>query len=235
MGAIYAEPSRQLKNIWLEWITLHRCLQRNCPDVSSPFFSAMGATSCRKRVMLVGKATREEWGASSYRGNAKPGIQAIRERLYLNRDFIEKGGTSSGFWAFFFRLAAFGPGVDGMIWSNVAKLASNTGRPPRGRLLREQADLAQRTLREEVREYRPSLVVFVTENYAERIITNAFGFTKQGWKKDRNGTPDDEVWWLCSTPDFPSVRFLWLRHPQGKTTEQIQYWTVKAKELLFEK
>ncbi len=183
--------------------------------------------------MLVGKATRDEWGADTYRGNAKPGIRAIRERLCLNRDFIEKGGTSSGFWGFFFRLAALGPGVDGMIWSNVAKLASNTGRPPRGILYRKQAELATRTLREEVCEYKPSLVVFVTANYAEPIINAAFGFAKNGWEKGRDGALDDEVWWLRSGGDIPNVRFLWLRHPQGKSTEQIQYWTTKAKKLLF--
>ena len=237
MQSKYAEPSRHLRKLWLEWIELHKMLDRGMKgELAAPFFSSVASHHPEDCVLLVGKATAGDYWLDSYRKSLRHSPEeAIRDRLMRNREFVSDGGNGRSFWRFFDRVAELRPdlGRDGVIWSNVAKIGSRTGNPT-GLLLSAQGDLARRMLVAEVREYRPLLVVFVTANYAEKIINDAFGFTNnEVWENGPRGTPDDEVWWHRGSRDFPKVRFLWMRHPQGKTREQIDYWARKAGELII--
>lgn len=241
MSGQYAKPGRKLKKLWREWIELHEILERDFKREknpnrrpTAPFLSAAGKTKREGGILVVGKATDGDYWSHDYRDALQRSLDdAIDDRLELNRRFVRCEGNRRAFWKFLCGLVDrdADPDLDGVIWSNVAKIGSRKGNPS-GRLLSAQRDLAGRTLIEEVREYRPQLVVFVTANYADKIISDAFGFTDAGWKNSPKGAPDREVWWLRHSPDFPKARFLWVQHPQGKTREQIDYWTKKARKLI---
>lgn len=237
MQASFAEPGRRLSNIWLEWIELHKVLDKSMNGrVTAPFFSSAAFDHPQYCVLLVGKATAGDYWLGSYKRALRESPEtAMRERLRRNREFLSGGGNRGPFWRFVERVAELRPdlGWDGVIWSNVAKIGCLKGNPS-GPLLSAQEDLARRTLVQEVREYKPAVVVFVTANYADEIINDAFGFTSAGWESSPKGTPDPEVWLKRGSRDFPKVRFLWVRHPQGKTRRQIDYWTQKTWDLIME-
>jgi hypothetical protein len=234
MRAKYAEPSRSLAKIWGRWIDLHKQLQQEGCQTAAPFFSAASSEKCSRRILFFGKATNQDWDINSYeaaRGRSKDAV--IRNRLKSNRDFVSGGGINSAFWSFFSRLARFDPdlGSDSVVWSNIAKIGSRSHNPDPG-LLDAQSELATETLRQEIREYKPALTVFVTGSFANGIINDALG-TKDGlWSESRKADGDDDVWWLKTTSTFPDARFLWTRHPQGKTRDKINFWVEKAEELL---
>lgn len=83
-------------------------------------------------------------------------------------------GNGKAFLTLFGRLAALFPKPDScsIIWSNVAKIGSREGNPE-GILLSAQKDLAERTMRREIEEYDPVLVVFATSKYAGDVIKRA--------------------------------------------------------------
>ncbi len=233
MKANYS-PARPLKNIWLEWIELHKMLERGMRNqTTAPFFSAAASNHPDDCVLFVGKATAGDYWTASYRNALRRSEdEAIRERLTLNRQFIWGVGNKSAFWRFFNQVAKLRPDMhrDGVIWSNVAKIGSRTGNP-NGLLLSVQGDLARRTLVEEVREYKPLVVVFVTGTYAESIIKDAFGFwSNEGWT---DGDPEGNVSWCGSSRDFPKTRFLWMRHPQGKLRGHIDECTQRTWDLIM--
>ncbi len=241
MPDLFAKPRRGLKKIWYEWIELHETLERELKREenpnrrpTAPFFSAASRKKREGGILVVGKATDRDYWSDDYRKAVRKSPEdAIRDRLERNRKFVRCEGNRKAFWKFLCGLVDrdADPELDSVIWSNVAKIGSHKGNPA-GRLLSAQEDLAKRTLVEEVREYKSALVVFVTANYADKIINDAFGFTNKGWERSPRGAPDREVWLLRRSPAFPKVRFLWVRHPQGKTRKQIDYWTKKARKLI---
>lgn len=234
MQANYSEPSHRLTTLWLEWIGLHRMLEKALKaEITAPFFSSAASDHPDDCVLLVGKATaRDYWGDDYRKSLRKSEKEAMRDRLMRNREIVSSGYSGS-FWRLFNQVAELRPdmGRDGVIWSNVAKIGTKTGNPT-GLLLSAQGDLARRTLVEEVREYKPLLVIFVNGNYAEQIVLDAFGWFK---KDDRWKDCDAEgnVSWCSGSQEFPKVQFLWVRHPQGKTAEHISFCCQKAWELIM--
>jgi hypothetical protein len=72
----------------------------------------------------------------------------------------------------------------------------------------------------------------VTATFANGIINDALGTKDGGWSESRGVDREDDVWWLKTTPSFRNTRFLWTRHPQGKTGDKIDFWVEKAEEVL---
>jgi hypothetical protein len=229
----------KLNELWKEWIELHDELRNDknlAKSLSAPFFSAAPQSKSPRRIMLVGKATRADFDSQDYRRALKKSVEeAIRERTKLNRDVINDA-KKGPFWVYFRRLmkSCCRSESDMIIWSNVAKIGA-TASNPSGSLLERQSDLAVRTLKAELKEYKPALVVFVTGGNQELtgIINQSLGVSDYDWMKSeksqdkriRNNFGD--VWWLTK----PRIA-LWTRHPQGAKREQIDFWVEKAQELL---
>lgn len=233
----YAMPGRKLKRLWSEWIDLHTVLssgkRKNIQTPAAPFFSACSRAKSKSRILLVGKATDGFWYGKEYqRSFMKSKEEAIHDRLLRNRNFAEIGGNRRPFWQVFDRLASVNQELDrgSVIWSNIAKIGSLVGNPS-GLLLSAQADLAERTLRAEIEEYDPKVIIFVTgsNDSMDRIIVRTLGVPIELWirseKHDRSAkTPG--VWWTGKKPIA-----LWTRHPQGARAHEIAYWVKKLQEL----
>lgn len=242
MSNEYAMPGRALKQLWCEWIELHSVLEKGMKEEgaleklpTAPFFSA-ASNRHRKQILFVGKATDGDWCPDSY-GSAlrKSRDDAISERLRCNRKFVQSVGNKTAFWALFHRLTGISQefGLEGGIWSNVAKIGSKKGNPS-GLLLSAQADLAERTLRAEVEEYQPELIFFVagSDAFMSRIILRALNLTsaEAAWSISERAEPEAgvrDVWWRNTTPPV-----LWTQHPQGKQSRETGYWLTKAKSLV---
>lgn len=226
----FAWPSRDLLNHWREWIELHAVLDKGMPGViAAPFFSAVSSQASANRILVVGKATAKEYWLAEYKRRRKSPDDAIRERLRLNRQFVRDGGSSSAFWKMFRQLTNLfpEPNSHNCIWSNVAKIGCRKGNP-NGILLSAQKDLAKRTLKAEIKEYQPVLIVFTTGGYADDVISDAIGH--DGWQQSKKSDPDDELWWRESAPAM-----LVTRHPQGVAKDKIDFWIKKAATLVESK
>jgi hypothetical protein len=233
----HAAPSRELSKLWYEWIDLHGILQkgrhRGMQAPAAPFLSAVSNISCKSRILLVGKATAKSWWPEAYRRALRNSPdEAISERSGRNREFVQNGGNGGSFWKFFGRLADLDPdsGQDSVIWTNVAKIGSEIGNP-RGLLLSAQADLAERTLRAEIKDYSPVLTVFVagSDKDMSRIINRALGISDGEWIKSEEREPEakvPDVWWREQQPTA-----LWTAHPQGASSDETEYWIKKVRDL----
>lgn len=223
----FARPSSALLKIWREWINLHTVLDKGMPDsIAAPFFSAASSQKCPNQILVVGKATDKDWWLGDYRKLRKSPDEAIRNRLRRNRQIVRAGGNRKAFWKLFERLAELFPQPDScnLVWSNIAKIGCLKGNPE-GILLSVQKDLAERTLRAEIEEYRPLLIIFATGSYATDVITRVVG--SDGWDQSKKSDPDDELWWRKGPPVM-----LGIRHPQGVTKDRIDFWMKKVGILL---
>jgi hypothetical protein len=224
MAEDFAWPSTALLKLWREWIDLHSVLDKGIPgSIAAPFFSAACSQDCPNRILVVGKATDKDWWLGEYKKLCKSPDQAVRSRLGHNREFVRRGGNRSAFWRLFDRLAELSPEPDScsLIWSNIAKIGALKGNP-KGVLLSAQKYLAERTLRAEIEEYRPALVVFATGSYAGDVIERVCGGSD--WKQS---STDNELWWRQGVPAM-----LGTRHPQGVTMDKIDFWIKKAGALV---
>lgn len=223
-----AWPRTRLRKLWREWINLHTVLDKGMPGrMAAPFFSAASPQICTDPILVVGKATGGNWWLDEYKKLRKSPDEAIRNRLSRNRKFVREGGNGSAFWKLFERLTILLPEPDSrsLIWSNVAKIGCLKDNPE-GILLSAQKDLAERTLRMEIEEYRPVLVVFVTGSYAGDVINHALGLRDGEWQHSSKSDPDEGLWWREGAPAL-----LWTRHPQGVAATKIAFWLKRARAL----
>jgi hypothetical protein len=91
-------------------------------------------------------------------------------------------------------------------------------------LLSAQKDLAERTLRAEIEEYHPVLVMFATGTYVGDVINRTLGLTNGDWKQSSKRDADDDLWWREGSPAM-----LWSRHPQGATKDKTAFWIETAR------
>lgn len=235
MRSEYAKPSRRLWNLWLEWIQLHKILASGMKgELAAPFFSAANPRCKEGCIMVIGKATAGDYWLGDYK-KSKSQEGAVEQRLKLNREVVAGGGNRSAFWTFFKGVEKLrpNPGLDGIIWSNVAKIG-HVNRNSSGLLLSAQADLAERTLRAEIEEYHPSLTFFVagSDPCMSRIILHALnlGPGEADWFRSEKVEPKakfPDVWWSKIGPAV-----LWTQHPERKSKEAVTYWLEKAKDLI---
>jgi len=171
-----------------------------------------------KRVLFVGKATAGEFNeedASSLSFNGK-----------------------SSFWQFARQVSrcAGGKSVEpvNVAWSNVSKIGVAKGNPSKSLQL-AQAALACKTLQDEIETCKPTLVVFVCDGYGDEIIYEAVN-------ANRGGANDFEIrhsshgeFYVRKAIQIGSKQYpamLWVKHPQGKSSERRVQWIEEAKKLL---
>lgn len=171
-------------------------------------------------ILLVGKATDKDWFREQFLSTAKE--ERVNERRTVTRNTLtyKYKQQTSAFWRFWKDLHEVGSPV---IWTNLAKIGVARGNPGRKHLA-VQAELAQTTLRAEIAEYRPSLIV-IAGDYAKREIVFPIFGERSNWSE-----PDDfKFCWIERTPSYPAV--LWIDHPEIKLKKTIQSWLEKAHEL----
>jgi hypothetical protein len=187
-----------------------------------------------KRILYVGKATAGDWYLDKFL--EKPTIEERRERTKLFLDAIRKREYKSPFWRFAEGLCRAGsvsqlpnsPELSNLVWSNICKIGVLNGNPE-GPYQAIQVDLATETLLAEIKTYRPSLIVFVTWNYAEEVVhrivddSNDLFWEKEG---DHNG-----FWYRRPRNSLPAI--LWTKHPERKTKLMTNLWLDVARSLLF--
>ncbi len=191
--------------------------------LAAPFLSITEcplATAGRGPILLVGKATAGKWKIEDFEPDANcPHSDRVEERRLTTHAFLEEMGRKpkSAFWRFWRNLSLIGSPV---IWSNLAKIGVESGNP-QGWYLEEQSELAIRTLEAEITQYKPSLIVLVTSDYAKDQIVYRI-WPQDIWKiSDYDGTC-----WIKGIGEGLSV--LWTDHPQGKPSERLAYWLEKA-------
>jgi len=195
--------------------------------LAAPFLSISDertAVTRRGTIMLVGKATNKSWELEEFLSfSDRPIQERVEERCSVTRKHLEnmRKKPSSAFWRFWRKLHEIGSPV---IWTNLAKIGTIT-RNPGCAVLDAQKELACETLKAEICEYKPSLVV-ITGDYAKNIIYSIW--PQKDWTISEY---DRTTCWIRRDSLRPSV--LWVDHPERKRKERISLWLEKARELLL--
>ena len=238
---IVETPSPKLRQVWNEWLDKYRVLKSSSEieALAAPFFSSAHINySMQQRVLLfVGKATDQDYFLPNFENDLLVSNDAaVIGRLEQNRKLVEKDRPSTAFWKLFVELSVAAgncENLENIVWTNICKIGLRSG-PPTDALLQVQKELAIRTLRIEIEEYRPSLVVFVSGKYASEVVISLGKVPEEEWKKSNMPGADSGTWWLRSpTRDSPS--FLWTMHPQFKSTLEKQAWVQRALWLMKKK
>lgn len=180
------------------------------PHIGSEFKAGKG----QPRLMFVGKATYD-WQKGD---NASKFIkEEIKTRKY-----------ASPFWRHIFDIASAVYNetdvkkldidnladrewvIDRIVWSNLAKIGSKEKGNPSGVLLKDQKEICEKILREEIDELSPTGIVLVSGYFMENTVKEIFGkdVGKDGWNTDH------ENWFWYKTWEN-SIGVYWSRHPQG--------------------
>jgi len=228
---------KQLQEQWLaKWDEMYSTIAWPHISLAAPFFSIhpdSGKVRSNPTILLVGKATHQNWYMDSFDGaKNKPLSERIEEREDATRDFLEYHANNhrSSFWALYRSLA-----VDAcVIWTNAAKIGvcrpPDESKPinPWGPFLEAQEKLAENTLQAEIQEYKPDLIFVVTGNDELNCIVDAVFEPEDRWEEGSAvGKP---FWFLQSSRGRPPV--LHTGHPGFKTAIERNAWIEKAKELL---
>lgn len=222
-----------------EWIGLFHRLRPEFTDLGAPFLSVNPAgyePINIPSVLYVGKATKDAWYLDEFleAGTVQERHERTKAVLKSVLKEVEKEGYKTSFWDFALNLSArlaksnsntIQP-LQNLIWTNISKIAVHGGNPGAA-LRRAQYDLSLRTLKLEIAEYRPRLIVFVTNAYEEKIVGEiADDPDKTGWSYKKN----DWHWWRRANGDVPAI--LWTGHPQGKTKDTLERWLTKCVDLV---
>ena len=171
-----------------------------------------------KRLLLVGKAT-----AGEFKG------EGIHEQSF---------GGNSAFWRFALEMShSAGAQNDELVnvaWSNVSKIGTVDGNPPDSLQL-AQAALACRTLRQEIDDCKPTLVVFVCDGYCDDVVYDAVNAERGGLNDfETRQSAHGEFYVRTEVRDGPKhlPPMLWLRHPQGKLSARLKEWTEEPERLM---
>jgi hypothetical protein len=197
--------------------------------LAAPFLSVPGEPGSSTQfgsILLVGKATAGPWCLDKFLSGASQSLeQQVENRRDVTKRHLEfmKDLQPSAFWRFWKALSAISSPV---IWTNLAKIGVVHGNPS-GAYLSAQQDLACETLRAEICEYNPSLVVIAGDFAKNQIVFPAFGVPRSEWHE-----PTEEFCWLDRTASRPAV--LWTNHPERKPRARIRCWLEMAQKLVTE-
>ena len=206
----------------------------NGHKLAAPFLSVADKDynpGSNRTILYVGKATAGEWYRSDFGNDTTLRSWQDVTRRFLSEQIFEKRYTSA-FWKFGWALHEIAPAdrpFQNIVWSNIAKIGVTTGNPTGSYLLFQQK-LATETLVEEIRYYRPFLVVFVSSDYADEVVRealNTIGASQEdlSWNKLRN-----DLWWREPTDHLPGL--ICANHPGYKRAETLQDWLGRAKTLM---
>jgi hypothetical protein len=208
-------------------------------DDAAPFLAYAPPTyrSQPRRILYVGKATEHSYERKHFTAmkNA-PMDTRIKERLDL-AETVFRGNrlkTGASFWGFANDLSrAVDPAcadLANLAWSNLCKVGTESGLPEDSSIAR-QSSLAAETIKREIENLRPSIVVVVSSHFAERnILLKTFDTENpRKWNKSEEDESKvvDDVWWLEGAPPV-----IWMRHPQFAPGALRKYAIEKAVELL---
>ena len=216
-----------------EWIQLYDELDKAFPGdaLAAPFLSAQDATegAQKRQILLVGKATAEGWGKEPFDlMKNEPLMERLEERRRFTSEHLEfrrnRDRNPPAFWRCWHRLGLISPPVMPVIWTNLAKIGVDSGNPSQ-RLIERQSALAQRTLWAEMEEYKPALVVLVTNKFAADEIAHPVFGDRDSWEQ-----PTDSMWFKRATQTDPAM--LWVDHPQMKRKDEVDLWLKVAQELI---
>jgi hypothetical protein len=91
--------------------------------------------------------------------------------------------------------------------------------------VKDQAGLAVETLRTEIKEYHPALVVVSTYLFGrDEIVVPVFGV-------ERSCIENTKLRCWSRKPTMGEPALLWTHHPQGKSNETISAWLKEAGKL----
>jgi hypothetical protein len=199
-----------LENLFEDWMNLFRRVQEN-GQVAGPFLSVNSAERCA--VLLVGKATRGAWYREKLQGST-----TVQEWRQQTSEFIRgeiEAGYTTPFWSFArtlqqeLRPHSEGRGLPNIVWSNLCKLGVINGNPE-GAVLKLQRELAIETLRAEIAEYAPNLVVFLTSGYGPNMVPAIVDDLEHRlWNKEEEETG---LWWRDRSESMPPI--IWTDHPE---------------------
>jgi len=215
-------------------LLFHELLARYPDRIAGPFFSVAPANydpMAVPSILYVGKATAGPWGLSDFLSSP-----TVTERHEFTTDFLEEintGEYSSAFWRFAhdlsdqIALTSGRPihGLQNLVWTNLCKIGVVRNNPS-GEILQAQGDLATEFLRLEIQTYRPKLIVLVTGDYADHLVTATFG-EQIPWHKECG---PQGFWWREAANELPAI--LWTYHPQNKRQKLLETWLKQASQLL---
>lgn len=223
-----------------EWLTLFHRLRSEFTDLGAPFLSVKPAGYDPLKipsVLYVGKATKDAWYLDEFLG--KGTVQERYDRTNGFLDDVREGLYRSPFWDFALRLSArlaelnsnkF-ESLQNLVWTNISKIGAQDGNPGMA-LRRAQHDLSLRTLILEIAEYRPRLIVFVTNSYEESIVREiANAPDDSDWAAEDKGR--DWHWWRPRNGEIPAI--LWTCHPQAVIKNkqfELERWITKCIDLI---
>jgi hypothetical protein len=205
-----------------QWKALHDELslahQRN-PPLADLFlgFIPKGFKDQPKRILFVGKAT------------AGPFKQEQHQQCF---------NGSSAFWQFARDLSGAAGNTDeeltNVTWSNVSKIGVVNGNPGQNLELAQSA-LAAKTLRQEIRNCDPSIVVFACDSHGDETIYEATSAVRGGVNDFDTNSSDHGDFFSRGALDLGAERLppmLWHKHPQFKTLERRAEWIEEFNRLL---
>ena len=216
---------REIEPKWIEKFYEVRSRFRDVPPLAAPFLSVSdphAEPGGAGPILLVGKATRGDWRLDHFLSReGRPFEQQVDERRAATLEHLTymRNRQTSPFWRFWKSLHEIGSPV---IWTNLVKIGVKHGNPGR-KYVEAQSSLACATLRAEIDEYKPSLVVVAADYAKEQVTYPVFG-ERAEWV-----IRDDGVCWIERTASSPAV--LWTDHPQIKPKEVLRSWLEKAREL----
>jgi hypothetical protein len=211
-----------------EWLKKFEKMSEGVTDLTGPFLSIPPRNYDPSRVpsvLYIGKANAG-WECYST-------VKQLRQHTarFLKNGIIG-GDYQSAFWRFALSLSDTVRGgyqtapLNNLIWTNICKVGVKKGNPST-KIFEMQRALGILTLRAELSEYRPRLVVWVTGDYGADVIGETIGDPEHAlWNRslEKKG-----FWWRNRSEDAPAM--LWTYHPQGKTRETVNSWLEKARDL----
>lgn len=220
--------STSLRDLYASFLGLDR---EKDPRFAAPFlpFVPDGYGSHAKRILYVGKATRGEYGKQRYQDEKNASMETrINERTNFAKDVFEKNIDRKGatFWGFANDIShAVDSKCDdlgNLAWTNLCKVGTQSGNPNGGQIEAQRED-AITILRQEIIEFKPTILVFVSANFAKNIMLPAIGAPNdEEWLKSEKDIPDcgvNDVWWMPASPERAAM--VWLRHP-GYAPEKLR-------------
>ena len=215
----------ELQSRWIEKFYEIRSRFSDTPALAAPFLSVndpQDEPAGLGSILLVGKATAGNWGLDhflSMEGQSFEQRADERRAATLGHLSNRRDHSTSAFWRFWKTLHEIGSPV---VWTNLVKIGVQRGNPDR-KYIEAQSSLACATLKAEIDEYKPSLVVIAADYAKEQITYPVFG-ERAKWTER-----DDGVCWIDRTPSSPAI--LWTDHPQIKGKEILGSWLERARYL----
>lgn len=207
MDTFNQELKCELNVLW----TLLNKKSQYAGKLAPPFYGYAPDTfhEANVKILYIGKATAGAPEPEEY--------QAIFE------------GKKSAFWQFARRLCD-STGAS-LAWSNLCKIGTLEGNPDKN-LAKEQMDLDVRILKEEIRFLKPCLIVCVAADTVYDDFVYCALETMRG-PDGFIGKPDEDnaiLWVRPGGAGYPPI--LWMRHPERKTSDYLDYAESEALQLL---